>query len=155
MNRIKAGNANENASENNPTPATGRAAEVTPGGPTAAKLFEECKSACLTATRPKASDEEPKPRRRHKEGEGEAWAGRFQKRIAARIKQAFEIAANAATVMTAPECPSWLREFFESEADPDNPLDPCNPDRDLVLGTSDGMVFEASYDITGPSLDLG
>jgi hypothetical protein len=61
---------------------------------------------------------------------------------------------NAATVLTAPELPGWLREFFEAEPAGNNLLDPANPARDLVLGANDGMPFDADADITGPALDL-
>jgi hypothetical protein len=61
-----------------------------------------------------------------------------------------------AKAITAPELPAWLAEFFEIEADPDNPLDLSNPDRDLVLGDSDVAAFDAGYiEASGPSLDLG
>jgi hypothetical protein len=116
-----------------------------------------------TATRP--PDDEPEPRR-PKEKEKTDSGGMFRlagraiiiKRMARTAAGCLQCAADAFTyaakAMTAPELPDWLREFFEIEADPDNPLDLSNPDRDLVLGASDGVAFEAGYDITGPSLDL-
>jgi hypothetical protein len=63
---------------------------------------------------------------------------------------------NAAEAVTAPRLPGWLREFFDSEPpDADNPLDLCNPYRDLILGTGDDPFFEADFSSDGPSLDLG
>jgi hypothetical protein len=102
---------------------------------------------------------EPKPKKKEKQdGRGAFIAARsIIKRIARKAAQLSSDAfANAAKTMTAPECPGWLREFFEAEpVGTANLLDPSNPDRDLILGASDGAIFEAGYDISGPSLDLG
>jgi len=57
--------------------------------------------------------------------------------------------------LTVREIPGWLRDFFDAEPAGNNLLDPSNPARDLVLGANDIAVFDAGYDITGPSLDLG
>jgi len=57
--------------------------------------------------------------------------------------------------LTVREIPGWLRDFFDAEPAGNNLLDPSNPARDLVLGANDIAVFDAGYDITGSSLDLG
>jgi hypothetical protein len=71
------------------------------------------------------------------------------------VKISADAFSNTAAAITAAAVPDWLREFFEIDSDPRNPLDLSNPDRDLVLGTSDGTVFEPGYDTSGPFLDLG
>jgi hypothetical protein len=129
-------------------------------GRTAGKLFEEWQSAGKAATRPNDDEPEPKPQRQKEKGEGRGAfiaARSIIKRGVARTAQlAADAFANAARAMTAPELPDWLREFFEIDSDPDNPLDLSNPDRDLVLGAGDIAAFDAGYiEASGPSLDLG
>jgi hypothetical protein len=103
--------------------------------------------------------DEPKPQRQKEKEDGRGAFIAAKSIIKRMVRKAPQLSsgafANAAKATTTAELPDWLREFFEIEADPHNPLDLSNPDRDLVLGTSDGVGYDAGHDITGPSLDLG
>jgi hypothetical protein len=106
----------------------------------------------------RSDDDAPQRRAKEREKLGGAFIGAkaIIKRVARKaVRLSADAFAHAAKRTTAPELPGWLREFFEIGAD--NPLDPCNPDRDLVLGASDGAVDDAHYSTdcsAAPSLDL-
>jgi hypothetical protein len=148
---------NASADETYEAPATGRVAAATQRGPPTdsgiGALFRAARKELL-------DDELPPPVEKKRRGEttrgafigAKAIIKRMARKVARLSGDAF---ANAAKTIIAPELPGWLREFFEIEAP--NPLDPCNPDRDLVLGASDGAVNDAHHSSdcsTAPSLDL-
>ena len=112
-----------------------------------ASLFRQARAAVVRIV---ATPEPPK--KRTGGGDDEKGRASYRKNITRLSAGAF---ASAAWAMTAPQLPGYLRGFFEAEPAGNNLLDPSNPARDLVLGANDIAVFDAGYDITGPSLDLG